>query len=98
VRAGHFWLWWNDNDEPVCVVGDRPSGERYAHVGPVYTPPEHRRKGYASALTALATATYLAENRIGTLYTDAANPTSNHVYESIGYHYVGDAIDFDFID
>jgi predicted GNAT family acetyltransferase len=97
VRDGHFWLWWAE-DEPVCLVGDRPSGDGYAHVGPVYTPPQHRRKGYGAALTALATGTYLAEGRIGTLFTDAANPTSNHVYESIGYRYVGDAIDFDFVD
>jgi predicted GNAT family acetyltransferase len=97
VRAGHFWLWWVD-DEPVCLVGDRPSGDKYAHVGPVYTPPQHRRQGYGAALTALATGSYLAEGRIGSLFTDAANPTSNHIYESIGYHYVGDAIEFSFVD
>jgi predicted GNAT family acetyltransferase len=97
VRAGQFWIWWVDG-EPVCLVGNRPSGDKYAHVGPVYTPPQHRRKGYAAALTAMATGSYLAQGRIGSLFTDAANPTSNHVYESIGYHVVGDAIEFDFVD
>lgn len=97
VRDGQFWIWWV-GDEPVCLVGDRLSGDLYAHVGPVYTPPQHRRQGYAAALTAMATGSYLAEGRIGTLFTDAANPTSNHVYESIGYHYVGDAIEFEFVD
>ena len=97
VIDGQFWLWCVD-DVPVCMLGDRPTGQILAHVGPVYTPSEHRRKGYAGMLTAVATAHYIAQGRIGSLYTDAANPTSNHVYESVGYHFVAEAIDYNFIE
>ncbi|MBC7462892.1 MAG: GNAT family N-acetyltransferase, partial [Actinobacteria bacterium] len=56
-----------------------------APTGPVYTPPIERRRGYAGALTA----TLSNELRNGgaklMLYTDAGNPTSNGVYQKIGY-------------
>jgi predicted GNAT family acetyltransferase len=65
-------------------------------VGPVYTPPEHRRNGYAGALTAHVTAQILAQGNQACLYTDLANPTSNQLYARIGYVPVADAIDLTF--
>ncbi|MGH9170603.1 MAG: GNAT family N-acetyltransferase [Acidimicrobiales bacterium] len=57
-----------------------------SRVGPVYTPPEHRRQGYASAVTAAASQAALDEGaRKVILYTDLSNPTSNAIYQSIGY-------------
>ena len=66
----------------ACYKSRTPTGIR---VGPVYTPPEHRRRGYAGAVTAAVSQVMLDRGRAFVcLYTDAANPTSNHVYESIG--------------
>jgi hypothetical protein len=57
----------------------------------VYTPPEHRRRGYASALTAALTERLLAGGRrFCFLFTDLANPTSNAIYQRIGYRPLGD--------
>jgi hypothetical protein len=86
-----FWLW--EAGEPVSLVG---AGARTPHgvrIGPVYTPPERRGRGYASALTAGVSALYLAEGRrFCFLYTDLANPTSNRIYQAIGYEPVTDAL------
>jgi predicted GNAT family acetyltransferase len=83
---------WVDRSEPVSFAGYgglTPNGIR---VGPVYTPPELRRRGYASALTAEVTRMLLERGRkFCFLFTDLANPTSNSIYQRIGYEPVSDA-------
>jgi hypothetical protein len=92
------WLWEVDG-QPVALtgaVGPTPNGIR---IGPVYTPPEHRGRGYASALVATQSQALLDEGRLFCfLYTDAANPTSNKIYQHIGYDYVCDATMMRFVD
>jgi uncharacterized protein len=89
-------LWWHD-DRPVAMVGyagPTPSGMR---IGPVYTPPEHRRRGYASAATAALSQQLLDSGRSACfLFTDLANPTSNHIYQTIGYRPVCDVEEYRF--
>ena len=84
---------WEVDGEPVCAVGygsPTPTGVR---IGPVYTPPAHRGRGYASALTAHVSTEQLAGGRsFCFLYTDLANPTSNKIYAAIGYRRVCDSI------
>jgi predicted GNAT family acetyltransferase len=76
--------------------GPTPNGIR---IGPIYTPPEHRRRGYASALTAEMTAELLASGRrFCFLFTDLANPTSNSIYQRIGYRPVADLDQWSFGD
>lgn len=63
------------------------------------TPPRHRRQGYASACVARLTAHALAHpGRTCMLYADLANPTSNGIYQAIGYRRVGDAVDLRLTD
>ena len=82
-----FW----DDGAAVCIAGyggPTPNGIR---IGPVYTPPELRGRGYASALTAGITQELLdGGKRFCFLFTDLANPTSNRIYERIGYRPVTD--------
>ena len=55
-------------------------------MGPVYTPMEYRRHGYATAVASAVTETALrsgAEHVM--LDTDLANPTANSIYQAIGY-------------
>jgi predicted GNAT family acetyltransferase len=62
-------------------------------VGPVYTPPDVRGHGYASAATvAVSQAALEAGLREVVLYTDLANPTSNALYQRLGYHPVEDRV------
>jgi uncharacterized protein len=90
-----FLLW--EDDEPVSMAGwggPTPNGIR---IGPVYTPPDHRSRGYGSALTAALSAQQLAAGRrFCFLYTDLANPTSNKIYMDIGYEPICDAVDYAF--
>lgn len=52
----------------------------------MYTPPEARGRGYATSLTAAASADQLERGRrFCFLFTDLANPTSNAICQSIGY-------------
>ncbi len=68
-----------------------------ARVGPVYTPPEHRRRGYATMLVAAWTRRLLDGGiRTCALFTDLANPTSNSIYQAVGYRPAGDARIIDF--
>ena len=84
-------LLWEDDGEVVSLAGwggPTPNGIR---IGPVYTPPDLRGRGYATALTAELSQRLLdgrlfdGRRRFCFLYTDLANPTSNAIYERIGY-------------
>jgi uncharacterized protein len=88
-------LWEHDGPVSMGGFGGRtPNGIR---VGPVYTPPDLRGRGYASALVAELSATLLERgHRFCFLYTDLANPTSNRIYERIGYERVCDSAEIVF--
>ena len=77
---------WRDGGAPVSVAAVSAPAAGIAGVGPVYTPPLLRRHGYGAAVTAAATAAALdAGAEHVALYTDLANPTSNSIYQAIGY-------------
>lgn len=85
LGAGEVML-WTDRHEAVSMAGCSAPANGVARVGPVYTPPGHRRHGYGAAVTASATGQALEKGAAHVvLYTDLANPTSNSVYRSIGY-------------
>jgi GNAT superfamily N-acetyltransferase len=84
VSAGMVWLW--EDDEPVSMAGFTPPTAGVSRVGLVYTPPEHRRHGYAAAATTAASQAALsagADRCI--LFTQLANPQSNAIYKRLGY-------------
>lgn len=86
-------LIWEVAGRPVSIAGVSRQVAGMARVGPVYTPPEARGHGYASALTAAVSQRAReagAEEVL--LYTDLANPTSNSIYQRIGYRAVEDRV------
>ncbi|MCE5257729.1 MAG: GNAT family N-acetyltransferase [Chloroflexi bacterium] len=95
IAAGEFYLW--DDGRPVSMaVSTRPL-RRGISVGGVYTPPELRRHGYASACVAALSHLLLEQGwQYCALFTDLANPISNHIYQEIGYRPVGDYLEYDF--
>jgi hypothetical protein len=90
-----MWI-WEVEGEPVSMVGYHLPLFGVCRVGPVYTPPERRRHGYAGALTSHVSAEILAQGNQACLYTDLANPTSNKIYHQTGYRPVADFVDFAF--
>ena len=96
VEAGLFWLWVVDG-EPVSMAGRTAPAAGIARIGPVYTPPQFRRSGYGTAVTAACTQSALDDGAAGVvLFTDLANPTSNAIYQSIGYVPVSDRVILEF--
>jgi predicted GNAT family acetyltransferase len=91
-RLGHDGLTlWEVDGTPVAMGGQTRVVAGMARVAPIYTPPDHRRRGYAAAVTAAVSRFCLdAGARDVLLFTDLANPTSNSVYQRIGYRPVDD--------
>ena len=87
---------WIDAGEPVSFAGFGGATPNGIRIGPVYTPPSRRGRGYASALVAAVSAERLAAgSRFCFLYTDLANPVSNRIYERIGYGRVCDSAEIE---
>jgi predicted GNAT family acetyltransferase len=92
-RALYFW----DDPGPVAMAGATGPTPNGIRINAVYTPPECRRRGYASALVAALSQAMLDSGRkYCFLFTDLANPTSNHIYQAIGYQPVCDADEYTF--
>ncbi len=90
ARLGNFAVWVADGTL-VAMIGQARPSEHGISVGPVYTPPEQRGHGYATHLTA-AFSQHLLDSgyQFCVLFTDLANPTSNSIYQQIGYRPVCD--------
>ena len=85
---------WEVDDEPVSMAVAQGRTRVGARVGFVYTPLGHRRRGYASACVATLTERLLdSVCDFVVLYTDLANPTSNAIYQRIGYYPIGEVVD-----
>jgi len=95
IDWGGVVLWEDGRPRSMAVqVGQTPNGAR---IGAVYTPPEWRGRGYASACVAAITRMTLESGlRFCFLYTDLSNPTSNAIYQRLGYQPVCDVMDYEF--
>jgi GNAT superfamily N-acetyltransferase len=96
IGRSRTWLWLVSAGVPVSMAARRPPAAGVARIGPVYTPPEHRRHGYGSAATARAAFDILDGAALPVLYTDLANPTSNKVYRALGFRPVADRLSVTF--
>ncbi|SBT42981.1 GNAT family N-acetyltransferase [Micromonospora auratinigra] len=90
VRDGRVWFWVDEDGQPVHLTAANPPAFGVVRVGPVYTPPERRGRGWASNAVAALSARFRAEGHRVCLYTDQANPTSNRIYAALGYRPVVD--------
>ncbi|MGN6379633.1 MAG: GNAT family N-acetyltransferase [Gaiellales bacterium] len=89
---------WEDAGAVVSLAGSRETSPGCARIGPVYTPPELRRRGYATTIVRELTAARLSAGaRTMLLFTDLANPTSNAIYARIGYRPIAEAVEVDFL-
>lgn len=88
LADGSLRVW--DHAGPRTMAGVSSAVAGVVRIGPVYTPPEMRRRGYASACVAAASREALDAGAAACmLYTDRANPTSNAIYQRIGFSCVG---------
>jgi len=95
LREGRLFVW--EDGEVVSMVGTGPPVAGVVRLGPVYTPRESRRRGFATALVADVSRRALAAGAAKCmLYTDLANPTSNSIYQAVGYRRSSDAHEYTF--
>ncbi|MFI5761357.1 GNAT family N-acetyltransferase [Streptomyces sp. NPDC051563] len=94
LSYGGMLLWVDDAGTPVSLAGFfRPIGA-VSRIGPVYTPPALRGRGYAAGVThAVTEAAHAAGAREVLLFADLTNPTSNGVYQRLGYTPVEDRVE-----
>jgi uncharacterized protein len=96
IDAGLLFV-WEVEDVAVSMAAVTAAQGEVSRVQYVYTPPELRNHGYASACVAA-----LTERELGTagrtcmLYTDLSNPTSNGIYQAVGYRHLGEAVELRF--
>jgi len=94
LGAGHLWLWEHDGPATLAAVSDPVEG--VARIGPVFTPPDRRGRGYGSALVGALSAAVRERGTRCILYTDLGNPTANAVYRRLGYRAVAEALRYRF--
>jgi predicted GNAT family acetyltransferase len=93
IEKGGIYL-WEDTGRPVSMAGKTRPTEHGMAVSLVYTPPEFRRRGYATACVAGVCGGILKSGYdFCTLYTDLSNPTSNSIYMKIGFKPVCDSVE-----
>ena len=97
ITERQLYVW--DDGGPACMTAALGATPTAMRVGYVYTPPDRRGSGYATAAVATLSALVLATGRRSLfLYTDLANPVSNRIYARIGYEPVVDVSDFEIVE
>ncbi|MGA4947792.1 GNAT family N-acetyltransferase [Streptomyces lydicamycinicus] len=93
----HFTFWETPDGTPVSVAGATSMVGGMVRVDPVYTPAHLRGRGYAGAVTAeVSQAALTAGATDVVLYADPANPTSNALYQRLGYLPIAEWAVYDF--
>jgi RimJ/RimL family protein N-acetyltransferase len=96
-EVGDRFVLWDIDGTPVSMAMLRAPAANVSRIGPVFTPLDRRGHGYGSAVTAAAAD---LAHRGGTqdvvLFADLANPTSNAIYQHIGFEPVADSVRIDF--
>jgi hypothetical protein len=84
IETGQIFVWEVDG-VPVHVTAATEPAFGVSRVGPVYTPKDQRGHGYASRAVYEVSRRIIESGTRACLFTDQANPTSNKIYEALGY-------------
>ncbi len=97
IRKRHVFFWVDGGEVVSITIATRPQIKGICVSG-VFTPPALRRRGYARALVAEVTRELLSRDYAFTnLFTDLSNPTSNKIYQEVGYRQVCDYHQYEFV-
>jgi predicted GNAT family acetyltransferase len=95
ARLGHggLWVWEDGGGRPVAMAGRTAPLTGALRVVSVFTPPEHRGRGFGGAVVAEVVRDALAQGvEHVLLFTDLANPVSNRLYARLGFVAVEDRV------
>lgn len=92
IREASLFVWEHDANVVSMAGSSRPTAKGIT-ITLVYTPTEERKKGYASLCVATLCQQLLFQGyQFCSLYTDLSNPTSNKIYQEIGFYPITDSI------
>ena len=94
---GQEVFFWEDNGKVVSMMKKARPSDHGVTVSFVFTPQEERKKGYARTMVAAGSEELLKTYDFCVLYTDMMNPTSNKIYQEIGYKKIADSVHLEFI-
>jgi predicted GNAT family acetyltransferase len=98
LKESSLYLLVNNENEIVSMAANTRGGFNSGTISLVYTPNRYRRKGYAGMTVALLSEKILASGKTNVnLFTDLKNPTSNSVYQKIGFNKIGEQLHYNFI-
>jgi hypothetical protein len=98
VQQGHMRFWMGEDGSYQAMAARNREGIKGATISFVYTPPELRGRGIASQLVAALAQDILDSGKsLVNLFTDLTNPTSNSIYQKIGFYCVGEGAHYKFI-
>ena len=97
LTAKSLFLLKNPHGETLSMACKVRESRNAATVSLVYTPNKYRNNGYGSMITALVSEYLLSNGKDKcNLFTDLSNPTSNSIYQKIGYRKIGENIHYSF--
>lgn len=91
--GGGYWFWTDPDGRPVHFTAVSPPAFGVCRIGPVYTPARYRGQGIAGYVVGVLTQRVLGQGHRACLFTDQANPTSNALYQALGYRALGDTVE-----
>ncbi|MFX3674963.1 MAG: GNAT family N-acetyltransferase [Paenisporosarcina sp.] len=91
-------FFWENQGKVVSMMKKARPSDHGVTVSLVYTPPEERKKGYARTMVAAGSEELLKTYDFCVLYTDMLNPTSNKIYQEIGYQKIADSVHIEFVE
>lgn len=91
LKEKEVYVWEVGGEVVSCLKKNRPT-KKGITISFVFTPKEHRRKGYARTLVAEVSEELLVSFDFCVLYTDLLNPTSNKIYQEIGYRQIANPV------
>ena len=94
---GQEVFFWEDNGKVVSMMKKSRPSDHGVTVSFVFTPQEERKKGFARTMVAAGSEELLKTYDFCVLYTDMMNPTSNKIYQEIGYKKIADSVHLEFI-
>lgn len=92
-----IYMYQNEAGEIVSMAANSRNSANGGTISLVYTPVQFRGRGYGSIVTALVTQEILKTKKFANLFTDLTNPTSNSIYQKIGFRKIGENLHLEFV-
>ncbi len=97
IKNRAIYLLKNKNSDIIAMGGNTRNSENAGTINLIFTPKQLRNNGYGSFITAKIALELLKKKKFVNLHTDLNNPTSNSIYQKIGFKFIGENIHYDFL-